>query len=114
MVAVLEPQYFRSGWCLSEFYSFHARGPRLIIPVRYSDGDHFDDKAKALQHVDFGDHVGRTYGAARTNKAFQNQRRVLAQAVLKTAAAAPSWSPDFPVDRHDDRRANATFRGMHL
>lgn len=114
MVAVLEPQYFRSGWCLSEFYSFHARQPGLIIPVRYSDGDHFDDEAKALQHVDFGEHVGRSYAAARGNMAFRALRRTLAQRILESAASAPAWSPDFPLVRHDDRRANAPFRGMHL
>ena len=60
LVAVWTPPYFRSPWCLAEWTSMLEResaltqaghNPQrgLVYPVIYSDGDHFDPRAKDTQ-----------------------------------------------------------------
>ena len=57
LVAVWTPLYFRSSWCVAEWKSMLARedlldgeGQKplrgLVYPIKYSDGDHFDQRAK--------------------------------------------------------------------
>ena len=52
LLAVLSPQYFESGWCLTEFHTMLARqkttGKRVIYPLAVWDGDKYAPEARAL------------------------------------------------------------------
>lgn len=61
LVAIWTPLYFRSSWCVAEWESMLAREalldgegvtpPRgLVYPIKFSDGDHFDQRAKDTQY----------------------------------------------------------------
>lgn len=59
MVGVWTPAYFQSKWCHSEWKSFRARedllglnSHGLIAPLRYHDGEHFPEEARAVQWTD--------------------------------------------------------------
>lgn len=114
MIAVLEPQYFTSGWCLSELYSMLGRHRQLVVPVWYSDGDSFDPEIADLVRVDMRPHVHRTHAAAGRHQGFLDVRHQLGAAVLAAMAEAPSWAPDFIWEPHSDRSSTFQFMGMRL
>jgi hypothetical protein len=106
MVCVWSPAYFQSSWCVSEWESFRAREQRLkmqshglIAPLRFHDGEHFPEDARAVQWTDV---AAYTY----TVPAFWTSPRALElEDVLKTFAArvarmiqeAPRFEADWPV-----------------
>lgn len=55
VLPVLNPGYFQRPWCLAEFETMLARqeaaGNNSVVPVQFSDGEHFDPRAADLQWV---------------------------------------------------------------
>ncbi len=65
MIAVWDPQYFRSDWCRAEWHVMRQReqllglgsgaAKGLIYPIVFSDGEHFPPEAQWTQHNRFHD-----------------------------------------------------------
>jgi hypothetical protein len=103
LIAIWTPSYFRSKWCLAEWYSFRhreealgyrtAKNPRgLIFPVLFSDGDCLPDEAKRAQHKDFR-------GFAYPYEVFRNSQKYLEfhDRMTEFAAELASNTEDFPA-----------------
>ena len=64
LVAIWSPSYFKSKWCAAEFSTFLKRAStvkvkprRLIIPLRWHDGECFPPAAKEIQYCSFEDYT---------------------------------------------------------
>lgn len=108
MIAIWSPPYFSSPWCMAELATMRAReealglgsaDQRLIYPIRFSDGDAFDDLARASGWHDF-EPYNDFHPAFETSIAFRDligQVKLVCRAIGKRLAQCPPWSPDWPV-----------------
>jgi len=119
MVSIFSPSYFRSKWCMKEFWIMYHRQRQLgyltvenpgglIVPVNISDGEHFPSYAKELQMLDCRD-FNRIGEGVKKTELYIDFQGVLQQWVVDAAAAvknAPQWDPgwltpewlDIPVE----------------
>jgi hypothetical protein len=110
LVAVWSPSYFRSGWCVAEWKTMEAReqqlgiGPgadpsRLVVPVRFNDGEHFPDDATTRQWKDLSrwniphPHYKDTIEYIEFDRQMQDLTRDIAVLVQ----SAPAWEDGWPV-----------------
>ncbi len=110
-VAILSPDYFHSAWCLAEFHTLLRRqqltGMPAIVPLRFSDGDHFDDEARALEWIDvepFNWMRSRSRSGTRT---FTQSVKGVCERVAQLVRDAPAWDPDWTVVRPTRPAASA-------
>ena len=111
MVAVWTPPYFRSQWCIAEWDSMLEREKRLakngskptrglVYPVIYSDGDHFDQRAKDTQHRRDLTKYNYPYDCFRDSTAylsFHDAMMAMSQEIEAHLKDIPDWQPDWPV-----------------
>ncbi len=111
LVAVWTPPFFQSRWCQAEWASMllreevmesarirPARG--LVYPVVYSDGQHFDERAKATQWKRDLRDFGYPYPSFKDSPAylrFHDAVRDMAEEIDTHLAEIPDWSADWPV-----------------
>jgi hypothetical protein len=111
MVAVWTPPFFRSDWCLAEWKSMleredllagqgikPARG--LIYPVVYSDGKHFDAKAKERQYQTNLSSFTYPYECFKESGAylqFYDAVMSIAQEIEDHLGQVPPWQPNWPT-----------------
>ena len=111
MVAVWTPPYFRSRWCMAEWESMlerekslaeDGRNPErgLVYPVIFSDGKHFDDRARATQYGQNLSNFTYPYKCFRESTLyleFHNKIKTIAQEVDNHLEQIPDWQPNWPV-----------------
>ena len=111
MVAVWTPPYFRSDWCLAEWFSMLEREnwlaqngskPKrgLVYPVVYSDGKHFDPRAQATQYRRDLSAFTYPYPGFKDSAAylqFHDAIMTMAQEIEDHLGEIPAWQPDWPV-----------------
>lgn len=103
LVPIWAPSYFKSKWCVAEFVSFLKRGAqvegkqsRLIVPVRWHDGDSFPPAAQGIQYCSFEAYtslVPDTMPFADFESAVKN----LAKSIKRAVDEAPPFRPDWPA-----------------
>jgi hypothetical protein len=111
MVAVWTPAYFASPWCMAEWSSMlereqllHKQGRKpkrgLVFPVVYSDGKHFDPRAKAVQiNFDFTNY-NHPFQHFDTTPAYIDFNRLvgrLAVAIEEHLTLVPAWEDGWPA-----------------
>lgn len=108
MIAIWSPPYFTSAWCMAELATMRAReaalgiasdGARLIYPIRFSDGDAFDDAARESGWHDF-EPFNDFHPAFESSLAFRDlirEVKAVCRAVGQRLAQCPPWSPEWPV-----------------
>jgi hypothetical protein len=112
LVAVLSPPYFRSNWCLAEYYSMVAREreygfgtqehPRLLIhPVVYADGVHFPSDATRNYRRDFSawNYPHAHFKDTPAYLQFFDAVEALADEIASRLDDVPAWRDDFPIVR---------------
>lgn len=110
LVAVWTPPYFRSDWCKAEWTSMleremvlekqglkPARG--LVYPVVYSDGKHFDPRAKATQQRSLRDYTYPypSFKDTVAYLAFHDAMKEVAFEIEEHLNAIPPWDPTWTV-----------------
>lgn len=98
VVPIFNPSYFQRDWCVAEFATMIARmeasGVHSIVPIQFSDGDFFDDRAKKLQWIrmeDFNELT--TPSRARNRVAFMREIRKLCDVIAERIKNAPPFDP---------------------
>jgi hypothetical protein len=110
LVAILSPEYFYSGPCLTEYYTMSRRerltgfltpkNPQgLIFPVIYSDCDELPHGFKRTQYINmkelnFPDEV---FERDPRYIQFDEQMKRLCQELIPMIKAAPKWSASWPI-----------------
>jgi hypothetical protein len=110
LVPVWSPRYFRSPWCLAELESMWLREERLglgteenpsglVLPVAFNDGDHFSDRAKAVQHRDFRkwNFPAPSFVSTEPYLRFIEEIQAFAAELADVIARAPEYSEDWPI-----------------
>ena len=111
LVAVWTPPYFRSEWCLAEWESMLAREAvlrrsghnarrGLVYPVVYSDGDHFDPRAKDTQFRRDLSSFTYPYPCFRDSTrylCFHDTMMSIAEEIERHLSETPDWQPDWPI-----------------
>ena len=111
MVAVWTPPYFRSDWCVAEWGSMLERENRLaqdgckpnrglVYPVIYSDGKHFDPRAKTTQYKRDLSKYTCPYPCFKDSTAylgFHDTIMAIAQEIEEHLGEIPDWQPNWPI-----------------
>lgn len=104
MVCLWSPEYFRSGWCLSEWETFRGRQEivhkALVAPLRFCDGQYFHPDAKQVETIDVSDFTSTVVSFWESQKAIQLDeilRKTVAPRLSAMIASAPEFSPGWPV-----------------
>ena len=104
LLAVLSPQYFDSGWCLTEFHTMlerqQATGKQVIYPIAVWDGDRYAAVAKALVLRDYNRWGTLERGDRR--KRWRDTVRGLAKELDGLVQASPAHDPGWTVTLRDD------------
>jgi hypothetical protein len=104
LLAVLSPQYFESGWCLTEFHTMLARqkatGKRVIYPLAVWDGNWYADEAKALAPLDYNSWGTLERGMRR--KRWNDAVHALAKELEPLIHGCPAHDPSWAVTVLDD------------
>lgn len=111
LMAVWTPPYFRSQWCIAEWTSMLEREQLLaedgckpdrglVYPVIYSDGKHFDERAKNVQYRK--DLTKYTYPYecfkdSTTYLEFHDAMMSISQELEVHLNEIPDWEPDWPI-----------------
>jgi hypothetical protein len=113
LLAVLSPQYFESGWCLTEFHTMLDRQQqtqqRLVYPLAVWDGTKYPQDVRNLNPLNFNQWGTLERGMAR--KRFRDTIvtlvKELDQLITKSPNHDPTWVvnviPD-PVEAHVARQ----------
>jgi hypothetical protein len=103
LVPIWSPKYFRSEHCVAEWASFVRREEmvgacRLVIPIRWCDGQNFPQRAKEIQQVDFSEfsYTGEAFKKNEKFTLFEDQVREFAKDVAAKVMEAPQCA-DWPV-----------------
>ena len=94
LVPIWSPPYFRSHYCLWEWYSFRQRGSGLVVPIGWTDSARFPEEARQIQIRDFSPYAFTNPGLLRTEQGVGLQKAVreLADDVARAVAVAPPYS----------------------
>jgi TIR domain len=104
LVTVWSADYFRSSWCMAEWFSFRRREEMLglfsadqtrglVYPIRYADGDYYHHDAQLTQcrkdfsRLNYPDDVFLVQG--------------MAQELVHQLGSLPQWRDDFPIVEPD-------------
>lgn len=113
LLPVFSPQYFRSAWCMTEWRTFREReklsnlssveNPHgLVLPVKFSDGDHYHDEAKRTQFccdLSAWRIPEPVFRESTEWIPFRQKLNWLAEQLARRIAKAPPWEADWPVIR---------------
>lgn len=106
MICVWSPAYFQSHWCVSEWESFRERERRLkmrshglIAPLRFHDGEHFPEAARAIQWTDVAPYSYTVSSFWTSHRAieFEDVLKAFAAQVARMIQNAPPFEPDWPL-----------------
>lgn len=105
MVAILNPPYFRSRWCASEFRTMQARqqmvGSRspLLLPIVLSGGENLPSDVQQLQLADFRrwSYPVPAFRETPSYLDFYDAMKQLAEVLATRILEAPPWRSDFPI-----------------
>jgi hypothetical protein len=111
LVTVWSADYFRSAWCMAEWFSFRRREamlglfapgqPRgLVYPIRYADGEYFHPEAKLTQcRKDFSKHnyPDEVFRLTAKYIEFDEMIQTMAQELVQQLRVLPPWHEDFPI-----------------
>jgi TIR domain len=106
MVCLWSPSYFRSNWCVSEWKSFLEREKRLklishglILPLRFHDGEHFPEEARAIQWTDVAPYASTlpAFWASLRALELEDRLKEFVVAVAKILTKAPPFERDWPI-----------------
>jgi len=106
MVCVWSPAYFQSSWCMSEWESFRQRERRLkmqshglIAPMKFHDGEHFPEDAKAVQWTDVAPYTSTVPAFWTSPRAIELEDvlKKFAEQVARMIQDAPAFEADWPV-----------------
>lgn len=111
LIAVWTPPYFRSGWCMAEWETmlqresyFKSQGKPLerglVYPVVYSDGKHFDPRAKSTTYRRDLTSYTYPYSGFRESAAylkFHDAVASIAEEIESHLELIPEWEPNWPV-----------------
>jgi hypothetical protein len=106
MVGVWSPAYFQSSWCVSEWESFRERERRLnmqshglIAPLRFHDGEHFPEEAKAVQWTDVAPYTSTvpTFWTSPRAIELEDVLKRFAGQVARMIQTAPQFEEDWPI-----------------
>lgn len=110
LVTVWTPPYFQSHWCMSEWESMLAREkhigqsgthetPKLVYPVVFSDGKHFDKRASKTQSRDFSDfnYYPPSFQDSPKYLQFFDLIKSISKEIETRLTQAPDWRDDFPL-----------------
>jgi TIR domain-containing protein len=104
LLAVLSPQYFESGWCLTEFHTMLARqqttGQRVVYPLAVWDGDKYPPEARALAPLDYNKWGTLERGMPR--KRWNDTVVVLVKELEGLVHGSPAHDPGWTVALHND------------
>lgn len=109
IVAILTPQYFTSKWCVAEWLSMEKReklslqtANKLLIPVKFSNGDNFPTLASKRQFVPSTDFLGvnHTVVPSKSDRevALESKVKELAELVAQRLPIAPPFRKFATVD----------------
>jgi TIR domain len=96
MVGLWSPTYFGSDWCTREWTSFADRPGGPLVSASVYDGKFFPPAAREFQLLDLSEYV--SLGIDKTDRfsEFEQQVKLLAEAVAEKAANAPEFC-DWPI-----------------
>jgi hypothetical protein len=106
MVCLWSPLYFQSSWCLSEWKSFLEREKRvkmssheLIIPLRFTDGEHFPQEAKDIKDFDLRPYASAlpVFWASSRALDLEDKIKELATSIAKRLDKVPPFQSDWPI-----------------
>ncbi|MBZ5622506.1 MAG: toll/interleukin-1 receptor domain-containing protein [Acidobacteriia bacterium] len=106
MVCIWSPAYFQSSWCVSEWESFRERERRLkmqshglIAPLRFHDGEHFPEEARAVQWTDVAPYTSTvpTFWTSPRAIELEDVLKTFAGQVARMIQNAPQFEEDWPV-----------------
>ncbi len=111
LVAVWTPPYFRSPWCTAEWKSMLAREDvlkadgvslerGLVYPVVFSDGHHFDERAKSTQYRRDLSKFNYSTAVFRESQAFLDFSDVMksvAEEIEEHLSLIPPWQDGWPI-----------------
>ncbi|MCB9528149.1 MAG: TIR domain-containing protein [Myxococcales bacterium] len=111
LLGIWSAPYFQSAWCVAEwrnmqkremFCTVDSQRPRLILPIIYHDGKHFDDDAKAtMWRHDFKEWRFEPWAVTKNAETYLSFRRAVeavATDLDEMIAVVPPWSPAFPIE----------------
>lgn len=112
LVAVWTPPFFLSEWCMAEWTSMLAREDRLraqgnlphrglVYPVVYSDGQHFDQRAKLTQYQTSLSSFTSPFPSFRQTSGYTDFHAAMvtiAQEIEAQLAQVPPWEGDWPIE----------------
>jgi len=110
LVAVLQPTYFQSEWCVRELAIFLNRhrklglgnAHKLVFPVTISDGEYFPEVLKAIQQFE-AQKYNRPLASLRDTQRYLDFLDDLIDKWVPTIAkslvlGSPPWNPDWLKD----------------
>jgi TIR domain. len=114
LLAILSPQYFDSGWCLTEFHTMLDRqnttGQHIIYPLRVWDGNKYSADARNLNPLDFNKWGTLERGMVRKrwNDTVKDLVKELETLIANSPAHNPAWTVNLkqdPVQPHVERQS---------
>ena len=104
LLAILSPQYFDSGWCLTEFHTLldrqQATKQHIVYPVAVWDGHNYPADARNLNPLDFNRWGTLERGMVR--KRFTDTVLDLVKELEKLIANSPQHDPGWTVNLKPD------------
>lgn len=109
LVAVWSPSYFRSEWCVAEWKSMVAREAeegigvntdpsRLVVPVRFNDGEHFPaDAPRQWTDLSRWNSPHAHFKETAEYIEFDRQMQSFTSKIAALVQKAPAWREDWPV-----------------
>ncbi|HTF04415.1 MAG TPA: toll/interleukin-1 receptor domain-containing protein [Bacteroidia bacterium] len=104
LLCIWTPQYFRSKWCLSEWQSFEkreqlAQGSKLILPLKFHDGEHYPEQAQLRQILDVSNYTNTNSAFWETAKAIELEDKIkdLCKDLARAINSAPAYDVNFPL-----------------
>jgi hypothetical protein len=108
MVGIWSAEYFRSGWCLTEWRSFQRREIEtkidgLILPLKYHDGESFPEDARRMKYRDISRFASIMSSFWATSRAveLEDEIRQFAVDLARALERAPKFG-SFPLQLEVD------------
>jgi TIR domain. len=113
LLAILSPQYFDSGWCLTEFHTLldrqQATKQHIIYPIAVWDGHKYPADIKNLNPLDFNKWgtLERGMRRKRWNDTVLDLVKELEKLIANSPQHDPTWTINLkqdPVQPHVERQ----------
>jgi hypothetical protein len=104
LLAVFSPQYFDSGWCLTEFHTMldrqNSTGQHIIYPLAVWDGNKYSADARNLNPLDYNKWgtLDRGMRRKRWNDTVRDLVKELETLILNSPQHDPTWTINLQQD----------------